>query len=32
MDDVMADWENAYEFEGRLNDTEVSLSDIEVDR
>ena len=26
-----ADWESAYEFEGRLNDRDISLNDIDVD-
>ncbi len=30
-DEVDANWEGAYEFEGRLSDKEVSLSDLDID-
>ncbi len=31
VDDLDADWENAYEFEGRMSDKELTLGDIEMD-
>ena len=30
-EDFEVDWENAYEFEGRLNDRELTLGDLDVD-
>lgn len=30
-DDIDADWENAYEFEGRMSEREFTLGDIELD-
>ena len=30
-DDLDADWENAYDFEGRMSDKELTLGDIELD-
>jgi len=30
--DVHSDWENAYEFEGRLNDQEVRIHDLDLDK
>lgn len=30
--DVHSDWENAYEFEGRLNDQDVRIRDLDLDK
>ncbi len=30
-DNIHANWESAYEFEGRMNDKEVTLGDIDID-
>ena len=31
LEDFQADWENAYDFQARMNDRELSISDIDVD-
>tara|TARA_R110002095_G_scaffold152237_2_gene131994 strand:+ start:13705 stop:14088 length:384 start_codon:yes stop_codon:yes gene_type:complete len=30
--DLTSDWENAYEYEGRLNDQEVRINDLDLDK
>lgn len=31
LEDFQADWEQAYDFEGRMNDREFSINDLDVD-